>query len=592
MEAAPIGHDQWVLRPYHLDDTLRGIPGNGATICGQEAAAWLAARDFPAAKSDVFQLPLYPVLAASEIDQPLLAWFFDRQPHPEITGRVSGCRRLSAAEIPEAVDFKRFFGQRRAAQAQVLQAEFADCLDRADTRVFAHDFAAIAEYARKEAPELRRWLRGHDQQILAKINRPEHAARFLMLLAEFETGQRRAALVEAGYRRLQESVVASNQIEESQPRPTLKDDQIVWARSPVRLDLAGGWTDTPPYCFEHGGSVLNVAVLLNGQPPIQAFVRSIPEFRFRLRSIDLGSAEDIETYGQLSSFRDPKGRFSLPKAALALAGFHPNFLLGKAPGSLRAQLKGFGGGLEISLLSAVPKGSGLGTSSILGATLLGALNRACGLGWDEVDLYQRVLGVEQLLTTGGGWQDQAGALFRSVKLIQTQPGLGQTPTVRYLPEYLLGDSFANQTLLLYYTGVTRLAKGILKEIVHDMFLGRTGTLRTLNLIRANSLHLHRAMQEGDPAGLRRCIARSWNLNQRLDPGTSTPEIKRLIAIAGSDLAACKLLGAGGGGYMLLCAADPVAGQRIRARLEDRPPNGRARFIDFQVADRAVEVTVS
>jgi galactokinase/mevalonate kinase-like predicted kinase len=255
-------------------------------------------------------------------------------------------------------------------------------------------------------------------------------------------------------------------------------------------------------------------------------------------------------------------------------------------------LKKFGGGLEISLLSAVPKGSGLGTSSILAATLLVALSRACNLGWDVLDIYQRVLSIEQLLTTGGGWQDQAGALFGGVKLIQTGQGLVQTPSVRYLPGQLIGDAHANHTLLLYYTGVTRLAKGILKEIVHDMFLGRSATIRTLGLIRINSQHLHQALQEDDQSSMHRCIARSWDLNRRLDPDTTTPQIESIIRTAGADLAACKLLGAGGGGYMLLCADTPEAGQRIRTRLTENPPNVRARFIDFQVSDRPVEVTVS
>jgi galactokinase/mevalonate kinase-like predicted kinase len=164
--------------------------------------------------------------------------------------------------------------------------------------------------------------------------------------------------------------------------------------------------------------------------------------------------------------------------------------------------------------------------------------------------------------------------------------------VRYLPETLLGDAYANQTLLLYYTGVTRLAKGILKEIVHDMFLARSSTLRTLGLIRANAQHLHSALQQGDRASLHRCVARSWDLNRRLDPGTTTPQIERVIRLAGAGLAACKLLGAGGGGYMLLCAETPEAGRRIRAALEERPLNSRARFIDFRVSSRAVEVTVS
>ncbi|MBD3274969.1 MAG: hypothetical protein GF372_06630, partial [Candidatus Marinimicrobia bacterium] len=54
-------------------------------------------------------------------------------------------------------------------------------------------------------------------------------------------------------------------------KKSIKDDQIVWARSPVRLDLAGGWSDTPPYTLREGGQVTNLAVDLNGQPPIQVF---------------------------------------------------------------------------------------------------------------------------------------------------------------------------------------------------------------------------------------------------------------------------------------------------------------------------------
>ncbi len=591
VEAAPVGRTRWVLRPHHLDDTLRGAVGAGGRICGHDARDWLGARGLPR-RGEVFDLPIYPVLSAREIDQDTLGWFFDPHPDPAVGERLARRRRLSAVQIPEAVDFKRCFADRRAAHAEGLRAEFEACLSGADMRVFTHDFAAISAYARREAPALGRWLRARGPRILSTINRPEHASRLLMLLAGLEAGRRRAAFAAAGYARLRESVIASIGLEKPRPRLALKDDQIVWARSPLRFDLAGGWTDTPPYCFEFGGCVLNVAVLLNGQPPIQAFVRPIPQLKFRLRSIDLGSTEDIGSFAGLASFRDAHSGFSLPKAALALAGFLPGFIPGRPPRSLRELLRRFGGGLEISLLSAVPKGSGLGTSSILGATLLGALNRACGLGWDHVDLYQRVLSIEQLLTTGGGWQDQAGALFGGVKLIQTEPGLAQRPSVRYLPENLLGEAYANQTLLLYYTGVTRLAKGILKEIVHDMFLARSSTLRTLGLIRANAQHLHRALQEGDQASLDRCIARSWDLNKRLDPGTTTPQIERIIRLAGGDLAACKLLGAGGGGYMLLCAGSPEGGRRIRARLEEHPLNARARFIDFKVSGRAVEVTVS
>lgn len=586
-----IGRD-FIFRPYLLDDRLRGRVELDGTICGQPAKVWLERRRLACEpRSDVFDAAIYPIIPAHEIGQPLLDWFFLPEPDAALTARLARYRRISAAQIPEAVDFRRAFAQRATNQALALQEEFEACLEHGDTRVFAQDFAAIASAAQREFPELRRWLLKHSAGLLARLSRPEHQSRLLALLAQLRSARDRAPFARQAYERLQSTIVAAAKLAPARPRLALKEDQIVWGRSPVRLDLAGGWTDTPPYCFENGGAVLNAAVLLNGQPPIQVFVRPLSEPVISLRSIDLGTHEVISSDRTLGNFRDPRSSFSLPKAALSLAGFHPDFAP-KSHATLRQRLSAFGGGLEISLLSAVPKGSGLGTSSILGATLLGALNRACRLGWDEVSLYNRVLAIEQLLTTGGGWQDQAGALFRGVKLVQTSPGVAQTPTVRFLPDHLLGPTYANQSLLLYYTGITRLAKGILAEIVGDMFLGRFETLQTLSLIRANAFELFSAFQQADAGALHRCIGRSWELNKRLDPGTSTPAIEKLLRQCGSDLAAAKLLGAGGGGYMLLCAKSVEGGRRIREKLEIAPPNPRARFIDFKLAEKGLEVTVS
>jgi galactokinase/mevalonate kinase-like predicted kinase len=591
VEIVPVGAARYVVRPYLLDDRLRGAVGVDGTICGNPAALWLQRRGLPAHEGDVFSAPVYPIVSGRDISQALIDWFFVDQPDAAISARVRDAERLSAAAIPDAINFRRFFAERDRGHTNVLIAQFQAGATTGDARVFRQDFAAIAAHAKRQ-PRLKKWLLNHGRLLLRKLANPEDQSRLLMLLAQLSTGANKVAFVRRAHARLQQGVLTPDQFPRSQPRLALKEDQIVWGRSPVRLDLAGGWTDTPPYCLEHGGAVLNLAVLLNGQPPIQVFVRPLGERVLSLRSIDLGSSEIISTYAGLATFRDPRSGFSLPKAALAMAGFLPEFSGLRPAPTLRERLKRFGGGLEISLLSAVPKGSGLGTSSILAATILGALNRACDLGWDEVSLYNRVLGVEQLLTTGGGWQDQAGALFRGIKLVETVPGPAQTPSVRYLPQHLFGPAHANRTLLLYYTGITRLAKGILREIVHDMFLARFDTLQTLGFIRANAQALFGAVQQSNPAAVNRCIARSWELNKRLDPGTTTPEINRLLAKCGPDLVAAKLLGAGGGGYMLLCAANAEAGQRIRERLEKQPPNRRARFIDFEIADSGLEVTVS
>lgn len=215
-----------------------------------------------------------------------------------------------------------------------------------------------------------------------------------------------------------------------------------------------------------------------------------------LRSIDTGAIEIIHTYEELAGFNKVGSPFSIPKAALVLAGFHPDFST-EHYASLEEQLKAFGAGIEVTLLSAIPAGSGLGTSSILASTVLGAVNDFCGLNWDKHEVCNRTLILEQLLTTGGGWQDQYGGVLQGVKLLQTQSGWAQNPSVRWLPEHLFTDPEYSKCHLLYYTGITRTAKGILAEIVRGMFLNSTSHLQLLGEMKQHALDLYDAIQRND-----------------------------------------------------------------------------------------------
>jgi galactokinase/mevalonate kinase-like predicted kinase len=394
------------------------------------------------------------------------------------------------------------------------------------------------------------------------------------------------------FARLREVIAREAQLAPAAPRRNVMEDQIVWARSPIRFDLAGGWTDTPPYCLEHGGKVLNVAADLNGQPPIQVFAKLAERPELVMRSIDLGVEERVRTYEELDTFDRPDSPFALAKAAFALAGFLPRFHADGGFASLEEQLRAFGGGIEVSLLSAVPKGSGLGTSSILAATVLAALGDLCGLDWDRNVLFTRTLALEQMLTTGGGWQDQAGAIFRGVKLIETVPGLTQKPTLRWLPQHLLDHDYANRTILLYYTGITRLAKNILAEIVRGIFLNSPSHLSVIADIAANAEFAGAAIQKCDYEMLLAAIRRSWALNQRLDSGTNPASVQAILDQVRDHLTAAKLLGAGGGGYLLMFAKDETAAARIKRTLMDNPPNARARFIEFSLSETGLQLTRS
>ena len=397
---------------------------------------------------------------------------------------------------------------------------------------------------------------------------------------------------EEAFCRLSSMLVAHTAATPVRPVCGVLEDQIVWARSPVRLDLAGGWTDTPPYCLEHGGRVVNVAVDLNGQPPIQVFARISEKPELVIRSIDLGVEQRLRTFEDVATYARPGSEFALAKAAFAVAGFSPEFHSQRGWKSLKALLKDFGGGIEVSLLSAVPKGSGLGTSSILSAALLAALADLCQLGWDRSQICLRALAMEQMVTTGGGWQDQVGGVFRGLKRIETQPGLSQKPILSWLPDHLFGPEFANRSVLLFYTGVTRLAKGILREVVRGVFLNAPGHLEILNSIGENADRAFGALLKADWEALTDSVRRSWVLNQKLDAGTNPPQIASMLAGLEDWLDAAKLLGAGGGGYLLLFCKGEDAARKVRTYLSSNPPNPRARFVDLSVSQTGLGTTRS
>jgi len=377
----------------------------------------------------------------------------------------------------------------------------------------------------------------------------------------------------------------------STPRLSVYPDQIVWGRSPVRIDLAGGWTDTPPYCLMEGGSVVNIAIELNGQPPLQTYVKPCREPHIVLRSIDLGAMEVVESYEQLANYNKVGSPFSIPKAALALAGFLPTFSVERYP-SLRSQLEHFGCGIELTLLSAIPAGSGLGTSSILASTVLGAVSDFCSLAWDKSEIGRRTLLLEQLLTTGGGWQDQFGGVLGGVKLLETRRGFDQNPLVRWLPDGLYTQPEYQACHLLYYTGITRTAKTILGEIVRRMFLNHGGELRQLRAMKTHAHDMYEAMQRQDFQEMGRLVRRTWQQNQLIDSGTNPASVRRITDLVDDLCLGYKLPGAGGGGYLYMVAKDPEAAARIKQIVNGAQPNANARFVDMTLSRSGLQVSRS
>ena len=375
------------------------------------------------------------------------------------------------------------------------------------------------------------------------------------------------------------------------PQRDIADDQIVWGRSPVRIDIAGGWTDTPPYCLMEGGNVINFAIELNGQPPLQVYIKPSREYHIVLRSIDLGAMEVVETNEQLTDFMHVGSPFSIPKAALVLAGFGSHNGI-RTLCDIHSQLEEFGCGIELTLLSAIPAGSGLGTSSILAATVLGALNDFCGLGWDKNEIGRRTLMLEQMLTTGGGWQDQFGGILSGVKLLQTGRGFDQSPKVRWLPNDLWTQPEYRACHLLYYTGITRTAKSILAEIVRRMFLNHSGEIRQLREMKDHTMEMYEAIQQNDFRHMGFLVRKTWAQNQALDYGTNPQAVSKLTDLIDDLCMGYKLPGAGGGGYLYMIAKDPEAAVRIKQILTENSTNRNARFVEMTLSTIGLQISRS
>ena len=547
IDIVPIGDTDYVIRPYRIDDRFDG---------------------------DLQRKKMFPVVSGAldrrgEMGEILKSMLATQDTANRFDShQIEGDAFLSAEEISDRANLRRLFAQRRDFRRENWSAIAANyrhsVFYQLDLEDAAHEFRQLN--IPMPAPI------AADAPLLTRM----HNAMF--------RNENPFILLRQG---LTEALAGDRQC----PRMAVYSDQIVWARSPVRIDIAGGWTDTPPYCLMEGGNVVNLAIELNGQPPLQTYIRPSSNPHIVLRSIDLGAMEIIETYDQLADFTHVGSPFSIPKAALALAGFLPEFCSERFT-SLRQQLEAFGCGIELTLLSAIPAGSGLGTSSILASTVLGAINDFCSLAWDKNEICRRTLVLEQMLTTGGGWQDQFGGVLGGVKLLQTDRGFQQTPLVRWLPDDIFLQPEYSSCHLLYYTGITRTAKTILDEIVRRMFLNSNKQLELLRQMKAHTMDMYEAIQRQDFRHMGLLVRKTWQQNQLLDSGTNPDEVRRITSLVDDLCLGYKLPGAGGGGYLYMVAKDPEAAARIKQIIGANRNNSNARFVEMKLSKRGLQVSRS
>lgn len=584
LDVVPWRAHEYVARPYGYCDLFKGARDKETTFwMGISVLQWMGERKVSLPCFDDLQnAPLFPICHSVDELGLVFRWMINE---PELQqGKIiweNSCK-VSANQLSDEANLRRLVAQRDAFRKDDWQLLAKNHNKSVFYQLDLTD--AASEFVRLglEAPDILSPMEPLMKQI---HNRMLRSRIFCLEGKEAKTDQ------DAAFALLREGLTQTVELEKMSPKMSVYPDQIVWGRSPVRIDLAGGWTDTPPYCLFAGGNVVNVAIELNGQPPLQVYVKPSKEPLIILRSIDLGAMEVVRTWEELADFRKIGSPFSIPKAALSLAGFLPRFSASRYA-SLEEQLKSLGCGLEITLLAAIPAGSGLGTSSILAATVLGSISDFCGLGWDKIEISNRTLILEQLLTTGGGWQDQFGGVLHGLKLLQTSEGFCQIPQVRWLPEYLFTDLEYQSCHILYYTGVTRVAKNILEEIVQGMFLNSHAHLEILSKMKQHALDVFDTIQEGNFEKYGKLVLKSWEQNKALDSGINPSSIEAIINRIKDWSLGYKLPGAGGGGYLYIVAKDPDAASRIRQELTINPVNANARLVEMSLSKKGLQISRS
>lgn len=452
----------------------------------------------------------------------------------------------SAAEIFAAVDHRRLSEARRSARCDWLRRRFESAEFGASAARLAHALSGCAI----DSDVRESWRR----RAFALVSQ---------MVAESSAAGAPAVGRSAGSRRFPATSVVM--------------------RAPARIDLAGGWTDTPPICFERGGAVVNVAIDVDGEAPLEVVVRRIEAPIVRIESSDLGRSTEFSQAQSLFRAGDPRDASDwalLPRTAIAVSG-----ILGDAePRELGDALDPLGGGFELRIASRLPKGSGLGTSSILGALTLASLARFGGRTFDRASLIAQTSALEQRMGTAGGWQDQAGGITAGAKLLETAPGLDQVPTETPLA---IPERFWRDRVLVHSTGLQRLARNILQQVVWRWLGGGHRVQRIIDRIHATAIELRSAIDREDEAAIAGLIGEGWRLKCELDPGSTTPEIEAMVDPIRAELAAWSLPGAGGGGFLFLVARSRDAADRIRDRFTKCPPHAGGRFHDIAIAEHGI-----
>lgn len=286
---------------------------------------------------------------------------------------------------------------------------------------------------------------------------------------------------------------------------------MIKSRAPLRISFAGGGTDLEPYCVNHGGCVLSSAINIYANVAIEE--RNDRDSVFY--SLDKG----IEI-----NYKD--GRTSLPLLYWVCQWFEKEY---------EKKLN-----LNIYTFVECPEGSGLGGSSGLIISLLGALHKQYDMDVSKTQLIEFAYHIErEIMNQRGGWQDYVPAVYGGINFIEFK-GSDIIVNPVMINEETLSEIESNS--VLFFTGKTRSSSIIQNSVVQNPDV--------MERLKAQAERLKKRLFFGDCDFLGESLSDNWIQKKRLSQKISTERIDTFYDLAMKNgSTGGKVLGAGGGGHM-------------------------------------------
>ena len=303
---------------------------------------------------------------------------------------------------------------------------------------------------------------------------------------------------------------------------------ILRAKAPLRISFCGGGTDCSPYAEERGGVVLSTTI----DKYVYATLRVRDDRRVSLTSLDY----DLTQIFPLDRPLPIDGELDL------LKGVVNHFR--------EAVLNVKESGFDLLVHSDAPPGSGLGASSTLVTALVGVMREWLRQALTSYEIAELTHKIERAdLKIAGGRQDQYAAVFGGFNFIE----FGRNHTV--VNPLRIRREVVNEleySTLLCYTGSTRMSAHIVENQMRSYVQGKQTVVHSLDRMKELTIEMKTVLLRDQVRRFGELLHEAWTAKKDLDPAITTEQIDRLYEVArAAGAIGGKILGAGGGGFLLI-----------------------------------------